>query len=38
VRLALDAPVRVPDARAVLSTSLAFGGANAALVLGRWAA
>lgn len=38
VRLALDAPVRVPDARAALSTSLAFGGANAALVLGRWAA
>jgi 3-oxoacyl-[acyl-carrier-protein] synthase II len=38
VRLALDVPVAVPDADAALSTSLAFGGANAALVLGRWAA
>ena len=34
--LVLDAPQAVPDARAALSTSLAFGGSNAALVLGRW--
>jgi 3-oxoacyl-[acyl-carrier-protein] synthase II len=38
VRLALDVPLAVPHARTALSTSLAFGGANAALVLGRWAA
>jgi 3-oxoacyl-[acyl-carrier-protein] synthase II len=38
VRLALDTALPVPGADAALSTSLAFGGANAALVLGRWAA
>jgi 3-oxoacyl-(acyl-carrier-protein) synthase len=26
----------VPDARAAVSTSLAFGGSNVALVLARW--
>ena len=35
-RLVLDAPLAVPSARAAVSTSLAFGGANVALVLARW--
>ena len=35
-RLVLGAPLPVPDARAAVSTSLAFGGANVALVLTRW--
>jgi len=35
-RLVLDAPQAVPDARAAVSTSLAFGGSNVALVLARW--
>ena len=35
-RLVLDAPLAVPDARAAVSTSLAFGGSNVALVLTRW--
>jgi 3-oxoacyl-(acyl-carrier-protein) synthase len=29
-------PLAVPEARAALSTSLAFGGSNAALVFRRW--
>jgi 3-oxoacyl-[acyl-carrier-protein] synthase II len=37
VRLVLGAPLSVDGARFALSTSLAFGGANAALILGRWA-
>jgi 3-oxoacyl-[acyl-carrier-protein] synthase II len=36
VRLVLDAPQAIPDAEAAVSTSLAFGGSNVALVLGRW--
>ena len=36
VRLVTGAPLPAPDARAALSTSLAFGGSNVALVLGRW--
>jgi 3-oxoacyl-(acyl-carrier-protein) synthase len=36
VSLVLDAPLAVPDARAAVSTSLAFGGSNAALVFSRW--
>jgi 3-oxoacyl-[acyl-carrier-protein] synthase II len=36
VSLVLDAPLPVPDARAAVSTSLAFGGSNAALVFSRW--
>ena len=35
-RLALGAAIAVPGARAALSTSLAFGGSNVALVFGRW--
>jgi 3-oxoacyl-[acyl-carrier-protein] synthase II len=35
-RLVLGAPLAVPDAQAALSTSLAFGGSNVALVLARW--
>src|SRR5207237_8934539 len=35
-RLVLDTPQAVPDARAAVSTSLAFGGSNVALVLARW--
>jgi 3-oxoacyl-[acyl-carrier-protein] synthase II len=35
-RLVLGAPQAVPDARAAVSTSLAFGGSNVALVLARW--
>ena len=36
VSLVLDAPLPVPEARAAVSTSLAFGGSNAALVFSRW--
>jgi 3-oxoacyl-(acyl-carrier-protein) synthase len=36
-RLVLDRPQPVPDAEAAVSTSLAFGGSNVALVLARWA-
>jgi 3-oxoacyl-[acyl-carrier-protein] synthase II len=36
VSLVLDAPLRLPDARVAVSTSLAFGGSNAALVFSRW--
>jgi 3-oxoacyl-[acyl-carrier-protein] synthase II len=36
VSLVLDAPLPLPDARAAVSTSLAFGGSNAALVFSRW--
>jgi 3-oxoacyl-[acyl-carrier-protein] synthase II len=35
-RLVLGAPQPVPEARAAVSTSLAFGGSNVALVLARW--
>jgi 3-oxoacyl-[acyl-carrier-protein] synthase II len=35
-RLVMGAPQPVPDARAAVSTSLAFGGSNVALVLARW--
>jgi 3-oxoacyl-[acyl-carrier-protein] synthase II len=35
-RLVLGAPQAVPDARAAISTSLAFGGTNVALVRARW--
>lgn len=35
-RLVLDVPLAVPDAQAAISTSLAFGGSNVALVLARW--
>jgi len=35
-RLVLEGPLAVPDAQAALSTSLAFGGSNVALVLARW--
>jgi len=34
--LVLDRPLAVPEAHAAVSTSLAFGGANAALVFSRW--
>jgi 3-oxoacyl-[acyl-carrier-protein] synthase II len=37
VSLVLDAPLPLPEARAAVSTSLAFGGSNAALVFSRWA-
>jgi 3-oxoacyl-(acyl-carrier-protein) synthase len=37
VSLVLDAPLSLPDMRAAVSTSLAFGGSNAALVFSRWA-
>lgn len=36
VGLALDGPRPVPGMRNTLSVSLGFGGANAAVVLGRW--
>ena len=35
--LVLDRPLPLPGARAAVSTSLAFGGSNAALVFSRWA-
>ena len=38
VALVLDRPLPLPAARAAVSTSLAFGGSNAALVFSRWAA
>ena len=34
--LVLDAPLPLAGARAAVSTSLAFGGSNAALVFSRW--
>jgi 3-oxoacyl-[acyl-carrier-protein] synthase II len=34
--LVLDHPLPLPDAHAAVSTSLAFGGSNAALVFSRW--
>ena len=37
VALVLDHPLPLPAARAAISTSLAFGGSNAALVFSRWA-
>jgi 3-oxoacyl-[acyl-carrier-protein] synthase II len=37
VSLVFDQPLPFPDARAAVSTSLAFGGSNAALVFSRWA-
>ena len=37
VALVLDRPLPLPEARVAVSTSLAFGGANAALVFSRWA-
>jgi 3-oxoacyl-(acyl-carrier-protein) synthase len=36
VSLVLDEPLLLPGARAAVSTSLAFGGSNAALVFSRW--
>jgi 3-oxoacyl-[acyl-carrier-protein] synthase II len=36
VSLVLDEPLRLPGARTAVSTSLAFGGSNAALVFSRW--
>jgi 3-oxoacyl-[acyl-carrier-protein] synthase II len=36
VSLVVDTPLAFPDARAAVSTSLAFGGSNAALVFSRW--
>jgi 3-oxoacyl-[acyl-carrier-protein] synthase II len=36
VALVLDLPLPLPEARVAASTSLAFGGANAALVFARW--
>jgi 3-oxoacyl-[acyl-carrier-protein] synthase II len=36
VSLVLDRPLPLPGARAAVSTSLAFGGSNAALVFSRW--
>lgn len=36
VDLVLDSPRSIPGMRAALSVSLGFGGANAAIVLGRW--
>jgi len=38
VALVLDHPLPLPAARAGVSTSLAFGGSNAALVFTRWTA
>jgi 3-oxoacyl-[acyl-carrier-protein] synthase II len=35
--LVLDRPLPCPEARVAVSTSLAFGGSNAALVFSRWA-
>lgn len=37
VALVLDRPLPCPEARVAVSTSLAFGGSNAALVFSRWA-
>ena len=37
VALVMGAPLALPEARAGVSTSLAFGGSNAALVFTRWA-
>jgi 3-oxoacyl-[acyl-carrier-protein] synthase II len=37
VALVIGKPLRLAAARAALSTSLAFGGSNAALVFARWA-
>lgn len=34
--LVLDRPLALPEARSAVSTSLAFGGSNAALVFSRW--
>jgi 3-oxoacyl-[acyl-carrier-protein] synthase II len=36
VSLVLDRPLPLPEARVAVSTSLAFGGSNAALVFSRW--
>lgn len=36
VALVVGEPLPLPDARAAISTSLAFGGSNAALVFSRW--
>ena len=36
VSLVVDDPLPLPGARAAVSTSLAFGGSNAALVFSRW--
>ncbi|MEA2560382.1 MAG: 3-oxoacyl-[acyl-carrier-protein] synthase [Acidobacteriota bacterium] len=36
VSLVLDRPLPLPGVRAAISTSLAFGGSNAALVFSRW--
>jgi 3-oxoacyl-[acyl-carrier-protein] synthase II len=36
VTLVRDRPLPLPGARAAISTSLAFGGSNAALVFSRW--
>jgi 3-oxoacyl-[acyl-carrier-protein] synthase II len=36
VSLVLDAPLSLPSVRVAVSTSLAFGGSNAALVFSRW--
>jgi 3-oxoacyl-(acyl-carrier-protein) synthase len=36
VSLVLEAPLSLPEARVAVSTSLAFGGSNAALVFSRW--
>lgn len=36
VSLVLDRPLPLPGVRAAVSTSLAFGGSNAALVFSRW--
>ena len=37
VSLVQDRPLPLPGVRAAVSTSLAFGGSNAALVFSRWA-
>ena len=36
VSLVMGAPLPLAGARAAVSTSLAFGGSNAALVFSRW--
>jgi 3-oxoacyl-(acyl-carrier-protein) synthase len=36
IDLVLDGPRSIPGIRAAVSVSLGFGGANAAIVLGRW--
>lgn len=36
VALVVDRPLPLPEIRAAVSTSLAFGGSNAALVFSRW--